>query len=232
MSLFGDLVEDDELPRVKARLKRLSDRLGAARNLDVFLARLDPTDPAGELHRMQLSVARETAYARVAATVAGKRHRTLVLDVLAWAETGAWRRSEDPARRDRLDGPVGDEASAILKRARRRVRKLGRGLADQPPEARHRVRIEAKKLRYASEFFAALVEGKAARKRHGRFLDRLEALQEVLGDLNDIETGRTLVLPASTPSPADLAHEADLAETAARALRKLRKAKVFWTKFD
>jgi triphosphatase len=120
---------------------------------------------------------------------------------------------------------------------KRRVRRKGRGLADLPPEARHRVRIAAKKLRYASEFFAALVEGKKAGKRHKRFLARLETLQEVLGELNDIETGRTLATahPGAgrdpTLPPPDPAHEARLVADAAKAHRKFRKAEPFWTKF-
>jgi CHAD domain-containing protein len=52
--------------------------------------------------------------------------------------------------------------------------------------SRHRLRIQAKKLRYAAEFFATLFTSKLAAKRREHFLDALERLQDGLGDLNDI----------------------------------------------
>src|SRR6516162_6624825 len=52
--------------------------------------------------------------------------------------------------------------------------------------SRHRLRIQAKKLRYAAEFFASLFPWKRAVKRRKQFLDALGRLQNGLGDLNDI----------------------------------------------
>jgi CHAD domain-containing protein len=51
---------------------------------------------------------------------------------------------------------------------------------------RHKLRIQAKKVRYASEFFAGLFPGKKASKRRDKFLSALEDVQDCLGDLNDI----------------------------------------------
>lgn len=51
---------------------------------------------------------------------------------------------------------------------------------------RHKFRIQAKKLRYAAEFFSSLYASKRAAKRRERFLTALERLQDGLGDLNDI----------------------------------------------
>ena len=51
---------------------------------------------------------------------------------------------------------------------------------------RHRLRIQAKKLRYAVEFFASLFESKRAAKRRKQLLPALERWQDGLGDLNDI----------------------------------------------
>jgi CHAD domain-containing protein len=48
------------------------------------------------------------------------------------------------------------------------------------------LRIDAKKLRYASEFFKDVFSGKGAARRRKRFVGRLKALQDALGDLNDI----------------------------------------------
>ena len=68
----------------------------------------------------------------------------------------------------------------------RRVRKKGKALAEFDERSRHKLRIQAKKLRYAVEFFASLFGRKRALKRRKQFLDALGCLQDGLGDLNDI----------------------------------------------
>src|SRR5262249_10887832 len=52
--------------------------------------------------------------------------------------------------------------------------------------SRHKLRIQAKKVRYASEFFGDLFGGKKASRRRAKFLSALERVQDCLGDLNDI----------------------------------------------
>jgi CHAD domain-containing protein len=59
-------------------------------------------------------------------------------------------------------------------------------LAQLDARSRHKLRIQAKKLRYATEFFASLYASKRALKRRHKFLSTLERLQDGLGDLNDI----------------------------------------------
>jgi CHAD domain-containing protein len=68
-----------------------------------------------------------------------------------------------------------------MDRRHRRLRKRGRQVPEAPPEERHRVRIAAKKLRYAAEFFASLYPA----KRVARYVGALEGLQDILGALND-----------------------------------------------
>jgi CHAD domain-containing protein len=50
---------------------------------------------------------------------------------------------------------------------------------------RHKLRINAKKLRYAGEFFASLFPGGKSTKRRRVFAKALKRLQGSLGDLND-----------------------------------------------
>ena len=78
------------------------------------------------------------------------------------------------------------------------MKKWGRHLETLDPEAHHHIRIEAKKLRYASEFFARLVSSKTSRKRHKRILKALERLQAHLGTLNDIRTWHELAARHAT----------------------------------
>ena len=94
----------------------------------------------------------------------------------------------------------------ILERSSRRLARRGRGLARLDDTARHRVRIAAKKLRYAAEFFGVLFPDKAAKRRRKRFAGTIEAMLDSLGELNDHATASTLSnelgLPKSTPMRA------------------------------
>ena len=74
------------------------------------------------------------------------------------------------------------------------------------PEERHRVRIAAKKARYAMEFFQGLYPGGRAK----RSVQRLSALQDALGWLNDAAVGAL-----SARSCARSSHIASLARTIA-----------------
>src|SRR5262249_51191813 len=60
------------------------------------------------------------------------------------------------------------------------------------PGQRYKLRIAAKKLRYASEFFDGLFPGKKTGRRRKRFIAGLKELQTCLGDLNDIVVNKRL----------------------------------------
>src|SRR6185312_8873192 len=68
------------------------------------------------------------------------------------------------------------------------VRKRGKRLQRLDPERRHKLRIRAKRLRYALEFFSGLYEDDKDRLR--AMLDKLKGLQDGLGVLNDVEVAR------------------------------------------
>jgi CHAD domain-containing protein len=110
----------------------------------------------------------------------------LTLDVAAWLEAGQWTNPQDDLVRDQGDVPRRDFAAVQLARHWRKVRKKGRALAELDARSRHKFRIQAKKLRYATEFFSGLFGSKRAMKRRKRFIRALERLQDGLGDLNDI----------------------------------------------
>ena len=175
-----------------------------------------------------------------------------VSDVAAWLETGAWRTglaAPDREVPDRgvpaRDLPARDFAAEVLDKALRRIRKRGRHLDRQEAEERHRVRIEAKKLRYGAEFFASLYTEKKLRKRHKAFVSALSDLQDHLGSLNDQATAHTVLaslvavpdpqeIPGETAFAAGLAagdNEADgrkLLRAAAEAHGDLVAVKPFW----
>jgi inorganic triphosphatase YgiF len=185
-TLFKPVLTDSDAGRLRSELRWIAGQLGEARNLDVLMAAKSPEgltpDPA---MRKQLRRARKEAYARVHAALAERRLPALILDLVAWSEVGAWRSGE-------LAGePISGFANARLERGWKRVRKQAKELRALDAEGRHRLRIDMKKLRYAAEFFVALAP-KDRRRRQGQFIDQLQHLQELLGQLNDIETRRQL----------------------------------------
>lgn len=177
-SIFEALLVDDVSAKLNDEMRWLASELGDARNLDVMLERA----PLGELHD-RLETAHQLAYARVDEVLASSRVRRLMLHLAQWTASGAWL-SESSASSIR-DQPSREFASAALDRFRQKVKKHGRDLAAVENEKRHKVRREAKKLRYASEFFTALFDRKRERRQYKHFVGVMEVLQEQLGALND-----------------------------------------------
>lgn len=191
MSLFKRAVTDDELESIRGELRWISGLLGAARDLDVFVQNhVDPATSSPELWS-QLLVQREAAFDEAIAALGSQRFRTLMISLAQWVATGEWLSAAGEAATWR-EQPLGEFASAALARLWRKLRTRGRNLAALNDGERHRVRIAAKKLRYASEFFAGLYGGRKRQARHAAFVAALEHLQDQLGSLNDIVTADRL----------------------------------------
>ena len=196
ISLFKEMLADERRDAIRSELKWISNELGAARDLDVFIGkalqpvrREHPDEPELAALVTSFEQQREQAYEKALAAVDSQRFRTLVIDVAAWVEAGSWLRANDnPARTEAIKAFAAEE----LTRRRKRVRKRGAHLADLDPHDRHQVRIEIKKLRYATEFFSPLFDGGKAKKRQKKFLSALEDLQEHLGDLNDVAVSQEM----------------------------------------
>lgn len=222
LTLFRPAVADQEFSRLRNRLRWFTDKLGEARNLDVLLearpAEGAAPDPAV---RKRLRRSRKEAYLQVQAALADPRLPQLILALVAWSETGRWRESglaREPVRRF---------AGERLERSWKRVRKQGRQLRLLTPDARHALRIEIKRLRYAAEFFAGLTT-KARRAQQKKFIGAAQELQELLGHLNDLETRRQLA-PQLLPSEQDYDEEvARLLDSAERAYGSLRETGPYW----
>lgn len=157
-------------------------QLGAARDAEVLahetLARI-PAPTAAEAPSWG-------ALAAAAASAAGEARRAAVEALRSprhaawqWA-LRAWTAGLEEGS-DVLAQSVAEHAERRLRRLRRRLVQQGRDLAAGDSEARHALRITAKKLRYASEMLGAAFP--AGRRPRG--LRALAALQEQLGRLND-----------------------------------------------
>ncbi len=137
---------------LREELQAAGDTLGAARDADVLLARLNAHAgdiPAADRERVSDALAplraeRDAAYVRVRAMLAGERHAALVGAVRTAAA------SPPPGRRGAED--AASAAAEVMRDAWKTVRKAVRACADPPSDADlHRVRIKAKRVRYAAE---------------------------------------------------------------------------------
>jgi inorganic triphosphatase YgiF len=203
-TLFKPVFAQD--PRAQSlgdEIKRVTEPFGRARNLDVFLettlpAEMErrPDEPGLHDLRERLVAERDKAHEAVLATLASPAWRSLILDLVTWIETGPWLGADGHPQRD---APARAFAADVLERFRRRVKTRGRHLRKLDPEARHKVRIAAKKLRYGADFFASLYPEKKARKRHKAFAGALSDLQDHLGALNDLATAHEVMAGLAEP---------------------------------
>jgi CHAD domain-containing protein len=241
---------------VKTQLRWITQELGPARELDVFIKRVvrpvtdgKPNGPGAALLARELQQRREDAFARATAAIESTRFRDLVLDTAAWIEAGGWTRSTDDLTRSLREQPIVSAATDELRRRWKKIMKVGAQLHALDPQRRHKMRIQAKKLRYASEFFAGAFLGKKATRRRKGFVACLEKLQDALGDLNDIAVHEGLTerlvdghdasgqkregrakkaFAAGRLSGREEARIASVLKDAERAYRDFGKAKPFW----
>lgn len=173
---------------LKEELDRLSAALGPARDAEVLagqtLAQVIAQVPQdADLMRLQQSVAASAArrLVAVAAGLAAAEHTRLTLGLGAWLHARGWREGLDAHTLAALDTPAEPMAALVLARCRKRLAAADPAAMPASPEQRHAVRIAAKRLRYAIEFFATLLP----RDRARRSLAKLAAMQDLLGRLND-----------------------------------------------
>lgn len=228
LTIHKSVFTDRTLPTLNAGLRWLAAELGKARDIDVLLKRTEQDHV-----RAHLLEARTAAYDAVATALQSGRTRSLMIDLVEWLSMGEWLR--DGVNEEARTMPVLGFAAKTLRKLRRKVKRQGRDLETLDDASRHELRKSAKKLRYATEFFAALYDRKQGRRRHNRFLVALEGLQDSLGDLNDLsaasETLRRLGItsPGAEGQTTDPKVKAALLKQAAEHHDTLVDAKRFWT---
>lgn len=177
LTIFKAILADEDVTRFQGELRWLAGVMGEARNLDVLTERT----AAGPL-RDRMEEERAPAQAKVRDALLSGRARAMLFDLVEWLALGAGL-DRQVAREEQVER----FAARRLQHFYRRVAKGGRRMEELTDEARHEVRKNAKKLRYASDFFAGLfATGKKHARRHAKFIGALETLQDDLGALNDL----------------------------------------------
>ena len=208
ISIFKDVVADFNRDRVKSELEWITNELGPARDLDVLnaevlrsLENIVPLDRDLSQIRKEFEPRRRQAHNQAKRSIKSTRFAHAILEAAEWIEFGAWTFTDDPLQRLRREGLMGAHAAAELARRRVKIRKEGKRLRDTSEEQRHKLRIQAKKLRYAIEFFASVFTGEKRERRRKAALSALKDLQGALGDLNDIAVRERLMSEIADANP-------------------------------
>ena len=198
---FGAYMALPRQDEIVAGLRVLAQRLGAVRDLDVLIERLEHEAAVESADRPAIDAIiavldQDRAVARDAlvsyldgpgmATL-----RALVADGLTQPASGP------PAKRDR---PVRTAGPRLLARRAARVLADGADLLAPTSEELHDLRIQLKRLRYAAEFLLPYTRGNKLKQ----LIRSATTLQDVLGELHDgdvmLDMLRGLVASASERS--------------------------------
>lgn len=201
LRMFRPVLPTGFAEQLVPQLRELMQALGQARDLDVLMAEIvapvaralpdEPrlTDLAGAITnrhyaaRSQIRhMLRQPGYSCLLLTMGGLLHRAPFVE------------------------PPGAAAGApsLLQFADRRLRRLLKRIleladaarVDYPPSL-HELRIAIKRLRYAIEFFGAMLPGKAGNAA----IKRLAGLQDELGQLNDLASAGNLLMVCAGRDP-------------------------------
>jgi len=195
LDLFADFFPLPEY--LQTELDWLSAHLGAARDWDVLknatlpeLATVIDEEKPG-LSEIEAAIAEraEEKYDAAIEAVASVRYQLSMQKLEDWLQTGNEGIFHSAKERKQALARIPGFAHECLSHAQRQLFKRGEKLRDATPKVRHKVRIAAKKVRYAAEFFDALLAKKTARQ----YVKSLASLQDELGHLNDMSMAGKLL---------------------------------------
>jgi inorganic triphosphatase YgiF len=248
ISLFDEVVADDRREATKQDLKWITEELGPPRDLDVLQTEvLDPLLKAmpSETDRAEVQkefkLRRQQAHDAAAHSIESDRFVASILAIVEWIEAGSWTLSSDPLIRLRRELPIDKYAADELARRRKKIRKQGKHLRTLSTKKRHKLRISAKKLRYASEFFEDVFPGKKNKRHRKSAVEALKDLQSALGQLNDVAARERMMSDVAKQKPiSEMPHTRSLSFAAgivygsqeARIEELLAEAQKAHAKFD
>ncbi|NRR29315.1 CHAD domain-containing protein [Oxalobacteraceae bacterium] len=189
LDMFDDIAP---LPApIHDSLKWLTGELSATREWDVLAGSTIPEiqgEDLSELRRLAEKRA-QALHLEMLQVLRQPRYTQLILQLNGWFYGRQWRSVAALPKSSPLASPARGAMVPLLRKTQRRLHRRIAGLDESDAPARHRVRIAAKKSRYAAEFFHDLLPAKQAKP----YIRQLEVVQEILGHLNDLAVAQTLL---------------------------------------
>ena len=191
LGTFSPLIDPEADERLRGELKWMASELGAIRDTEVMLTRLDEhagqlEDPADTdrcraaidpLLQSRLAAARSSALA----ALRSDRHQQLVEDLIGAAI--------DPPVTDKAYTPCDETLLPLVARTWKRLKRSVNALEiDGPSETWHAARIKAKRARYAAESIAPIFG-----ERMAKYADRMADVTELLGEHQDAHVAQTIL---------------------------------------
>jgi CHAD domain-containing protein len=196
---FSSLVDEAWAASLVEELRWVGRTLGDVRDLDVLRARIE-ADSSGirdDLDPLMQWITERSTLVRTALDEAlmSDRYRALLERMVDAAA--------DPVVTELAENPCRDVLPSLVAGSWRKLRKAARGIdEDVSDESLHRVRIRAKRARYAAEALAPYLDD-GDRKAATRFGARAERIQDILGLHQDAVVTTNAVLEVVGQRPED-----------------------------
>lgn len=222
---LDDAVDPEWRQRIEPRLRSIGGALGDARDLDVLTDRLhrDADGTATALAPLfdHLAQRQDAARSALRDALDSVEYATLLDELVAAVQAPPTSRAADQEARHALP-PL---ATGAWRRLVRRAKDLR---PDSLDAEFHRVRIAAKRARYAAELAARLLDGERARGAE-RFARKIAAAQDQLGALQDAAVAEATIR-ATLGGPANGSYAFEAGRLAERQRQHAREARAAFLK--
>lgn len=195
LKVFRPVLGPEEA-RLEQELRWISGFTGPARDWDVFatstlpaLAQACGDARAGRVLAARAAARRRAAQGGLREALGSSRYAKLMLALARWLAAPA----PEPAPGAE---PLADFAERVVRKRRKRLVSAASRLSALTPAERHRLRLEAKRLRYALEGLAPLFR----RRRVAAYLEALTEIQDDLGRANDAAVAQRLLEELAAPA--------------------------------
>lgn len=171
-------------------MRWMASAFGPARDLDVFISE-GLEEVAGKLpllegeKKMQILAAKhqDAAYAELRLLLESDRYKAFTTNFDQWIHARGWFQVDMPSEtRAKMGTSIVQYAKETLGKRMVIALATGASLESMSEAELHQLRIECKKLRYATEFFSALFDPKGMTE----FSSQLKEVQGLLGIMNDV----------------------------------------------
>jgi len=191
---FSPMVHDALRDEVRDELKWLNGELGAVRDLDVAVGRIEALDgkqPEAAKALASWTEKRDEGHRHLARMLNSVRYRWLFDQTSGWIENGPWSTTKSKQAARERASPVGPYSAARLEEWEHKLLKKSGKLRKLGTKKRHKLRLFNKKLTYSIDSLEDLFTDKQFSKQKTA-LKHLSKAQRSLGKLNDGARGNEI----------------------------------------